>query len=353
MELLDNNLYIEDIKKICEKDLPWGRLQDKSVLISGGNGLIGSFLVDVLMEKNIMSKLNCRIYVISRDSGKAKERFKRYLGDKNFEIIVCDINKKIDFEEVENVHYIVHLASNTHPKAYALNPIDTISTNVIGTNNLLEYGSRQSIKRFVFASTCEIYGENRGDIEKFEENYCGYINCNTLRAGYPESKRCAEALCQAYISQKDMDIVITRFPRVYGATMLMTDTKASSQFIKNGIEKKDVVLKSEGLQYYSYIYVADAVSALLTVLLLGEKGEAYNIADDKSNIKLKELAEIVANYVGTNVVFELPDNIEKAGYSNSMKSLLDSRKLQGIGWKAGYNIKEGIERTIEILSKIN
>ena len=186
----------------------------------------------------------------------------------------------------------------------------------------------------------------------FNEDYCGYINSNTMRAGYPESKRCGESLCQAYIAQKGLDVVIPRFTRSYGPTMLMSDTKAISQFIKKGIAREDIVLKSAGTQYYSYTYVADAVSGLLTILLCGKCGEAYNIAEEHSDIMLKDLAAIIAGINGKKVVFEIPDAVEAAGYSKATKARLDGSKLAELGWKSHYDIRQGIERTIKILSAL-
>lgn len=191
----------------------------------------------------------------------------------------------------------------------------------------MEFAVEHQAARFCFASSNEIYGENRGDAEFFDENYCGYINANTLRAGYPESKRCGEALCQAYKFQKKLDIVIMRLTRSYGPTMLMSDTKAISQFIKKAIAGENIVLKSAGMQLYSYTYVADAVSGLLTILLKGESGEAYNIAEEHGDIMLKDLAALIAKHGGKEVVFEIPDSIEASGYSTVTKARLDGHKL--------------------------
>lgn len=351
---INNYIYNEDLNKVCKINVPWEKLIDKTLIISGANGLIGSFLIDVIMKKNIESNLNCTIIALVRNLENAKKRFNKYLYSNNcFKIISCDVNN-LDTLTIDcNIDYIIHLASNTHPKAYSLEPITTITTNIIGTYNLLKIADEKKIKRFVFASTCEIYGENRGDIDKFSEDYCGYINCNTLRAGYPESKRCGESLCQAYITQKNLDIVIPRLTRTYGPTMLMSDTKALSQFIKNGVENKDIVLKSDGTQKYSYIYVADAVSALITIMLLGKCGEAYNISDEKSDINLKDLAKLIADFVGMKVIFEKPDSIEKAGYSKVTKALLDNSKLKELGWNAQFDIEKGIKNTINILNEGN
>ena len=351
MNLLENPMYQDDVRRIAESFAECDRFKNRSILISGASGMIGSFLIDVIMYWNKHFNINCKVYALGRSEEKAKVRFQSYWDSVEFSFISGDINKGIMLQE-DKVDYIVHAASNTHPVAYATDPIGTITTNVIGTYNLMEFAVEHKCQRFVFASSNEIYGENRGDVEFFEENYCGYIDSNTLRAGYPESKRCGEALCQAYIKQKGLDVVVARLTRTYGPSMLLSDTKAISQFIRKGIERENIVLKSEGTQYYSYTYVADAVAGLLTVLVKGECGEAYNIADEASDIMLKDLAAIIAKTAGTKVVFELPDEVERAGFSTATKARLDSKKLKQLGWNAQYDIQQGIERTVEILREV-
>lgn len=346
--LLNNSLYIEDISYVAGLDLPWDKLKNSKVLVIGAGGLIGSFLIDILMWQNRNADLNCKIYAMGRNGDAARERFIQYWESPLFTFITHDITNT-QFGMKEDFDYILHLASNTHPVAYATYPISTITTNVIGTDNLLRYAAEHGIKRFLFASSNEIYGENRGGTEYYMEDYCGYINCNTLRAGYPESKRCAEALCQAYIMEKGLDVVIPRFTRSYGPTLLRSDTKAMSQFIWKAVSGEDIVLKSEGKQYYSYTYVADAVSGLMTVLLKGESGEAYNVADEKSDIMLKDLACAMAELGGRKVVYEMPDNMEKMGYSTATKARLNGDKLKKLGWEMKYDIQKGIERTINML----
>lgn len=349
MDLYSNALYMEDVRQVSRLNLPWEKLNGRSVMLSGATGLLGSFLVDVLLEKNVSANLNCTVYALGRNEKKAKERFSKYADDDHFVFIPYDMKQPFSRNDLSTVDYVLHLASNTHPMQYSTDPIGTITTNIIGLQYLLEFAVNHNTIRFAFASSNEIYGENRGDVEFFDEEYCGYINSNTMRAGYPESKRCGEALCQAYKSQKKLDIVIPRFTRSYGPTMLMSDTKAISQFIKKGIAGEDIVLKSKGTQYYSYTYVADAISGLLTVLLLGENGEAYNIAEEHSDIMLKDLAAIIAGMNGKKVVFEIPDSIEAAGYSTATKARLDGHKLKKLGWKPAYDIRSGLERNIQIL----
>lgn len=349
MTLYENALYQEDLEYVRNLDLPWEKLQDKSLLLSGATGMIGSFLVDVLLNKNEKDNLNCTVYALGRNEQKAKARFSRFAEDEHFIFVPYDVNLPLARDDIGTVDYVLHLASNTHPMQYATDPIGTITTNIIGLQNMLEFAVAHHATRFAFASSNEIYGENRGDVELFDEHYCGYIDSNTLRAGYPESKRCGEALCQAYRVQKGLDVVIPRLTRSYGPTLQMSDTKALSQFIKKGLAHENIVLKSAGTQYYSYCYTADSVSGLLTILLKGESGEAYNIADESSDIMLKDLAKIIADYVGTEVVFEIPDATEAAGYSKATKARLKGVKLHMLGWMPEFGISEGIQRTLEIL----
>ena len=188
-------LYKEDVRYVSDLNLPWNCLNNSSILVSGATGLIGSFLIDVIMEKNIHG-LNCHVYALGRKVKRAEQRFYYcFFNNPFFTFIECDINKQTgEIENLCDVDYVFHLASNTHPVQYSTDPIGTIMTNVFGLYNMLLFSVRHNTKRFIFSSSNEIYGENRGDIEKFHEGYCGYIDSNTLRAGYPESKRCGEAL---------------------------------------------------------------------------------------------------------------------------------------------------------------
>ncbi len=342
--------YIKDIQTICAQDLPWERLRGKSFMITGASGLIGRCLIDTLMLANSNRGLDVRVIAVARNEERLRKIFSEYVGKGMVHILTHDVTKAFGDDEYEgDIDYILHLASNTHPIVYATDPIGTITTNVIGLRNLLELARKKETERFLFASSVEIYGENRGDADAFAEDYCGYIDCNTLRAGYPESKRVGETLCQAYIKQCGMDIVIPRLSRVYGPTMKTDDSKALSQFIKKALDKEDIVLKSAGTQYYSYTYVVDAVSALLYCLLYGECGQAYNISDSESDIHLKDLAGILADIAGTKVVFDIPDATEQAGYSKATTAILDNSKMRALGWRALTPIDEGLRKTLEAL----
>lgn len=349
MNITTNNIYLSDIQNAAAQSIDWQRLSGKTILISGATGMIASVLIDILMHRNEHEQQNTNIIAVSRSEEKAKQRFSQHWNSEYFTWLSHDITQQLP--ELGKVDYILHAASNTHPRAYATDPIGTITANVQGTYSLLDYAVKHKCERFLFFSSVEIYGENRGDVDKFDEKYLGYIDCNTARAGYPEGKRLGESLCNAFSSQCNQDFVIGRFSRVYGPTMMADDSKAIAQFIRKAAAGEDIVLKSEGTQLYSYTYVVDAAVAALYLLLYGQTGEAYNVADAESDIMLKDLAQILAMSAGTKVVFELPDAVEKAGYSTATKAILDASKMEQLGWKAQTHMEEGLAKTVKILKE--
>lgn len=353
MNILTNPIYQSDIHSASVLPINWSLLSGKTILLTGATGMIASVMIDILMYRNqnlASNEQGVHIIAVSRNEEKARERFGEYWDSEYFTYLPHDITKPLP--ELGVIHYILHAASNTHPRAYATDPIGTITANVQGTYQLLEYASIHNCERFFFFSSVEIYGENRNDVDKFDETYLGYIDCNTTRAGYPESKRLGESLCNAYAAQKGQDFVIGRFSRVYGPTMASEDSKAIAQFIRKAAAGEDIVLKSEGNQFYSYTYVVDAATAAFYLLLYGENGSAVNIADRNSDIALMDLAGYLAREAGTKVVFELPDQIEKAGYSTATKALLDSSRIERFGWKAQTAIENGLGKTVRILREL-
>jgi nucleoside-diphosphate-sugar epimerase len=346
----DSGLYGEDVARAALVPVDWRQLKGSAVLITGATGLIGTFLIDTLMYRNDRFDDAVTIYALGRNRASFKERFRRYLDSPLFHFVEQDVLRPFAFDLP--VDYIVHGAANTHPVAYAAAPVDTILLSITGTQNVLDFASSHRVKRILFLSTVEVYGENRGDCDHFKEDYCGHIDCNTLRAGYPEGKRCAEALCQAYIKEKKLDVVIIRCCRVYGATMGNSDSKVIAQFLRNAASGKAIVLKSKGDQLFSYCHVADVCSALLTVLLNGKTGEAYNVANTGGDMTLRETAEFLATTGDGRVVFEPPLEVEALGYSKATKALLDNSKLRSLGWKDMYSLKAGLTRTVNILQEI-
>lgn len=340
-----HSLYQEDLRNVLSIS-GIEELKNKSILITGASGLIGVCLIDALMLYN-QQGANITIYAVGRSKGKAHSRLGEYYNDKKFHFIEQDVRQPLPHDIEPDI--IIPLASNTHPLAYSQYPIETIEINVKGA----EYALTKALDcgaTVLYPSTVEVYGNARGN-DIFTEDYTGKLNLSNARSCYSESKRVCEALCQSFISEKGIPVKIVRLSRVFGPTMLMSDSKASSQFILKAVHGEDIVLKSKGEQFFSYTYVADAVAAILYVLLHGEIGRAYNISNTKCDVHLKDFAQICANAVGTNVVFNLPSELELRGFSVAMNAVLDNKQLLSIGWKGLYDIIDAVSRTIECLSQ--
>ena len=289
------------------------------------------------------------MYAVGRNKEKAVASLGEYYRDKHFCFIEQDVRQPLP-KDIK-VDYIIPLASNTHPLAYSQYPIETIEINVKGA----EYALQKAIEcnaTVLYPSTVEVYGNARGE-DVFTEDYTGQLNLGTARACYTESKRVSEALCQSYIAEKGAKVKIARLSRIFGPTMLMSDTKASSQFIIKALNCEDIVLKSKGEQFFSYTYVADAVKAMLHVLVHGELGIAYNISNEACNVHLKDFACYCAEWAGKDVVFDLPSETERKGFSVAMQAILDNSRLKSIGWVPKYEMKEAINRTLIILANKN
>lgn len=347
---LESMMYNEDLESVLSQSLPWERLNDKVILITGANGLIGSCVVDLLMKRNEkFLGSNIKVIALARNEQEGKNRFAQYLNNKNFVFVKQDVTKEFDIDE--SADFIIHAASNAHPNAFSVDPVNTILTNVIGINNLFKYAINKNAKRLLFVSSGEIYGQGTQDIEEFTEEYIGNVDSMQLRAGYPISKKAGENLCIAYSEQYNIESVVVRPCHIYGPTITPKDSRAFAQFFRMGINGKDIVMKSKGEQLRSYCYVIDCASAIIFALLNGENRNAYNIANPKSVLTIYELAQLIAKECSVNIIFNLPNEIEKKGYNTITKSVLNSNKLQKLGWIPKFDINCGINHTVKILKE--
>lgn len=220
-----------------------------------------------------------------------------------------------------------------------------MKANLMGVCHLMDYGLQHDLRRFLYVSTGEVYGE--GDGRVFTEDYSGYVNSMSPRSCYPSSKRAAETLCVAYAEEYGVDAVVARLSHVYGPHFTESDNRVYAQFIRNVLRNEDIVMKSTGEQFRSWCYVADAVKGLLYVLLKGQKGDAYNVADASSNISIRQLATMVADIGGRKVVIDVPEQAERKGYNPVTKSVFSTEKLESLGWKLEGTMREKMEVTLQ------
>lgn len=331
------NKYKEDIEEVA-KALP---ISNGKFLITGATGLIGRCIIETLLLANKKYHTNFKIYALAR----SEERIKSKLGDDVIPIvqnITEKLNNAFEFD------YIIHAASNADPRTYAEQPVETILTNVIGSQNIFEYCLNHKNVKVLLTSSFEVYGKVEGQ-DLYKEGMNGMLDFEMLRNGYPESKRCAELLLKGYVQEYGIRAVIARMASIYGPTMLESDSKAHAQFIHNAINGEPIILKSEGKQRRTYCYVVDAVSAIFKILLEGHPGEAYNVSYENSVASIAEVAKVVADITETSVIFGKPDKIEQRGFSKAQNCILDNTKLKQLGWNGKFNLRQGMEHTIESL----
>lgn len=345
MRVIDSTVYRESVKQVAEKLAN----QKASVLVTGATGLIGSCMIDILICANEHYGSEFQIYPLGRNRAKMEQRFGYVKQPQMIHYLEQDVCAALD--ESVQVDYIIHGASNADPKTYAKAPAQTLLTNVMGTRSVLEYCRVHPQTRVLLMSTFEVYG-NCGDVQEYTEEMSGQVDVNAVRSCYPESKRCAEILLRCYHQQYQVNGVIARLCSVYGPTMFAEDSKAHAQFIRNGLQNQNIVLKSEGKQKRTYAYVMDVADALFLLLMQGQAGQAYNVSNECSVATIAQVAQTVADICGTKVVYDLPDELEKRGFSKPQDCVLANEKLRLLGWTGRYSLQEGLCETIQILSEI-
>lgn len=319
---------------------------EKSFFITGATGLLASFVIDMLMYANRKYNAGIKIYALARNEKKLYERYVSYKNSSWLEFVIQDMCDELKL--TQRADYIIHAAGDGFPAAFRSHPVDTMTPALFGTYHLLEYAKKYGALRMLYISSGEVYGYHAERLKAFVETDIGYLDILNPRACYPSAKRAAETLCASYLSQYGVESIIARPGHVYGPNTIGCDNRASTQFMNAVLNGEDIVLKSDGKQVRSYTYVADNASGLLTVLLHGQASEAYNIAHQDVRVKISEFAMTAAKLGNRRCVFEHPNQIELEERTPIEFAVLNSTKLQKLGWKGNYSLIDGISHTLKI-----
>lgn len=343
----NNKIVQKDLRNIVSASyIDWQKLQGKTVLITGVNGMLATYMVYVLAYLNQYQEADITILATARNIEKAKERFHHLESMTGFHLLKYDVNDTFVYEA--SVDYIIHAASNASPWFILNDPVGIIKANTIGTMNLLEFAKNKSVTNLMFLSTREIYGKAiKDDID--EEAY-GAFDILESRACYPESKRMAETMLQAYYDQYQIPFTIARLAHSYGPGMeLANDGRIMSDLLNNVVSEEDIVLKSDGSAERAFCYLSDAITGLFTILLNGKICQAYNVANEDEPIMIRDLATLLVDTFAErqlNLVFDIPKEMGK-GYSKMGRTQLNTSKLEALGWTKTISLKEGVIKTVE------
>lgn len=335
-DFAEKNPVLKEDFEYIKSNFDWAPFSGKTLLITGAGGFLGS-----LIAKSVLfSTKDTKILALVRNEEKACRIFKNFHSERLKFIIqdVCEPPKT-----GEKADFIIHAAAETSSEKFFNNPVQTIETALTGTQNLLKYAVKSGSEGFVYVSSLEIYGAHTDDEKICENSFCALDTMNP-RSSYPESKRMCENLCAAYAKEYGLRAMSARLTQTFGAGMDFHDSRVIMQFLRSVMEKKNIVLHTDGASKKKYCYAADAVLAILTILTKGEPSKAYNIAGDGTYFSIKELAQkLIAKYPETKLIFK--KNVSEK-YFPACSMNLDTQKLKNLGWKANFSIDEMIERTI-------
>ena len=348
-----NKVIQNDLEELSGRNPDLSHLHGKTVMITGAGGLIAKYLTFFLLYLNSQRDTGITVIAMVRNLSKAEKIFAEYLGRDDFVLVRQDVCDEITYEG--SADYIIHAASSANPRSILSDPVGIIKANTLGTFNVLEYARTKGVKKVLFTSTREIYGRTSDEIDAVSESDTGQLDPLDPRSCYPESKRAAESILQSYRTQYGIEFNSVRIAHTYGPLMETdNDGRVMSDFIGDTINGRDIVLNSDGTAERAFCYVSDTADGLLKVLLKGGGGCAYNLANETEPRPIKEIAGILAGMdpqKNIKVILNADSQFSAGGYSRHRRVMLDTSRLESLGWKPAVSLSDGLRRTVESFSE--
>ena len=324
-------------------------IKGSSVFITGATGLIGSLAIKALACANRQRKTDIQILALVRDMEKARRVFGSILHRPNISIIIGDINDKIKI--TQKVDYVIHGANATASKYFVTNPVETITTALRGTENVLDLSVLKGVKGMVYLSSMEVYGQTPDSNDVISENELGNIDILDTRSSYSESKRMAECLCASYAFEYNIPVKIARLSRVVGpGGGNAKDNRILTQFARCVADGHDIILRSTGETMLNYCYTTDAISAIFTLMIKGKVGDAYNASNDKDVVTVSTIAQmLIKNYpdAGIRVLYDIPEDAKVYGYNKTTTHKLDNKAIRALGCNFKVDLIDAFDRLIQ------
>lgn len=342
------SIISEDLARIASAPLPWDELRNKAVLVTGGGGFLAAYLVKAILTASRARNMNTQVICVARRKISVEARLSACVGASDFSIFEHDISQPLP-ASFPRADYVIHAASQASPKYYGIDPVGTLMANSIGTMYLLQHAVSTQAERFVFFSSGEVYGVPLNPEQMVGELDYGYIDPMNVRSCYAESKRMGETMCAAWAQQYGLHASVVRPFHTYGPGMALDDGRVFADFVADVVACRDIVLKSDGLAQRPFCYITDATEGFLTVLLKGETAQAYNVANPRTDISMRDLAHTVAGLFperGVGVRFDISPASNAYLKSHILRSCPSIEKIARLGWEPQIDVAEGFRRTI-------
>ena len=333
------------------------QLEGRRLLITGGAGFLGYYLVQAALAWNEYAEPERRISVTVLDNfARGVPAWIEALAAPGLTLVRHDIRQPLP-PKLDAFEYVIHAAGIASPTYYRLHPIETMDANVVGLRLLLDRAVELSAKGtpvegFLFFSSSEIYGDPAPDRIPTSETYRGNVSCTGPRACYDESKRYGETLCVNFARQHNLPVTMARPFNNYGPGLKLTDRRVIPDLARDLLDDQDVTLLSDGRATRTFCYAADAVAGYYKVLVRGRPGEPYNIGTDEPEITMNELAERMAQiarelfgYHGQ--VVHRPSSDSEYLVDNPSRRCPDLTKARSeLDYDPKVTLDEGLERTL-------
>ncbi len=345
MNKMKQDYVREDIEEASGCGLiDWERFRGKRIAVTGATGLLGKLLVRTLLRANERYNLDLRVLAFVRSAQKAERIFREVCAE-HLEIAVQDVTQAPAADL--RADFLIHTAAITVSKQMVTEPVETIMTQVEGTRQILEFALRCKMEGVVYLSSMEAYGiipEGAGEVR---EKDLGFIDPREVRSSYSEGKRLCECLCVSYASEYGVPVKIARLAATSGPGIDPHDNRVIGQFARSVIHGENIVLHTKGEKANCYCYTADAVTAILFMLLNGEDAQVYNVCNPDTFCSIRQLAETFASLDESGkvkVVIDIPEDAGSLGYAPASVMKLNADLFLSLGWRPKTDLKEMASR---------
>ena len=347
-----------DLDYICSNlKTEFAQMSGKNLLIIGGAGFLGYYLVQSVLHWNKISDIvPIHLTVYDNYIRGVPEWLTQLEGDTNLTLTKHDVTQPLP-ADISDFQFIIHAASIASPTFYRKYPIATMDANVNGLRILLDYCRKQQesehpVEGFLFYSTSEIYGDPTPENIPTPETYRGNVSCTGPRACYDESKRYGETLCVNFAQQYNLPIKTARPFNNYGPGLKITDRRVLPDFARDVLAGRDIVMLSDGSPTRTFCYVADAIVGYYKILVNGYSGEAYNIGIEEPEISMTEMAERVVavskelfGYDG-KIVRQVSEEKAYLVDNPNRRCPIIAKARTDLGYNPSISIDEGLRRSL-------